>query len=440
MVVLTMSVWNRSAAQVPAQQDTLHEGSSLADCVQYALDHRPMLQQSRLEEEITGKAIAVKLADWFPQVNFTYNIQRNTQPPLSLLQGNPVPTLLPYSSSGQFTATQTLFNRDVLLAASTAGDLREQSRDATTSTAIDVVVAVSKAFYGVLLTREEIHLLDDDIIRLTQSRDDASNQYESGVVDKTDYQRASIALNNATAERRQTQDLLNARYALLRQQMGYPSDAQLDLVRDTSETSLDMDIDTTQVLHYGERIEYRQLSVEKRLLEANLHYNWWSFLPSLSAYAAYNLNYQDDRLPDIYRRNLPSSWIGLQLTFPILQGGKRIQEIGQAELELESVDYALRSIEDSMNAEYAQALANYKGSLTNYMTLKENLALAEEVYTTIDLQYKAGTKTYLEVITAETDLRDAQVNETNALYQVLTAKLDMQRALGIVNYETKKGS
>jgi outer membrane protein TolC len=87
-----------------------------------------------------------------------------------------------------------------------------------------------------------------------------------------------------------------------------------------------------------------------------------------------------------------------------------------------------------VNAEYAQALAVYKSSLLNYLSLKENLALAREVYDVIQLQYKSGVKTYLEVITAETDLRTAQINYYNALYQVLASKVDAERALGLISY------
>jgi len=56
------------------------------------------------------------------------------------------------------------------------------------------------------------------------------------------------------------------------------------------------------------------------------------------------------------------------------------------------------------------------------------------VYRTIQLQYKAGTKSYLEFISAETDLRAAEFNQTDALYQVLISKLDVQKALGTVQY------
>ena len=67
--------------------------------------------------------------------------------------------------------------------------------------------------------------------------------------------------------------------------------------------------------------------------------------------------------------------------------------------------------------------------------LKANLELARDVYRIIQLQYKAGTKTYLELITAETDLRTAELNRTNALYQLLSSKLDVQKALGTIHEE-----
>jgi outer membrane protein TolC len=52
------------------------------------------------------------------------------------------------------------------------------------------------------------------------------------------------------------------------------------------------------------------------------------------------------------------------------------------------------------------------------------------VYNTLQLQYRAGIKTYLEVIIAETDLHTTQLNYYNALYQVMSSKIDVQKALG----------
>jgi outer membrane protein TolC len=77
-------------------------------------------------------------------------------------------------------------------------------------------------------------------------------------------------------------------------------------------------------------------------------------------------------------------------------------------------------------------LAEYKSNLINYYTLRDNLQLAQEVYNTIAVQYKAGIKKYLDVINAQTDLRSASINYANALYQVLSSKLDVEKSLGTI--------
>ena len=68
------------------------------------------------------------------------------------------------------------------------------------------------------------------------------------------------------------------------------------------------------------------------------------------------------------------------------------------------------------------------------MTQKKNLDMAKDVYNIIELQYKSGVKTYLDVLTAETNLRSTQINYLNALYQVLISKTDLQKALGTIHY------
>jgi outer membrane protein TolC len=87
-----------------------------------------------------------------------------------------------------------------------------------------------------------------------------------------------------------------------------------------------------------------------------------------------------------------------------------------------------------VNTEYITAMADYKSSLSNYQAVKENVLLAQEVYDVINLQYRSGIKTYLEVVNAETDLRTSQINYFNALYQVLSSKIDLQKSLGEIRY------
>jgi outer membrane protein TolC len=103
-------------------------------------------------------------------------------------------------------------------------------------------------------------------------------------------------------------------------------------------------------------------------------------------------------------------------------------------LQLTRVDWDLVNLQNAITTQYAQAMAAYKGNLNNYYVLRENLNLARDVFNTIELQYRSGVKAYLELITAETDLRTAQSNYSDALYQVLSSKIDVQKSLGTIQY------
>ncbi|MCL5027861.1 MAG: TolC family protein [Bacteroidetes bacterium] len=412
----------------PLQQGTLK------NCINYALIHQPSIQQSSIDEEIASAKIRTKLSDWFPQLNFNFSLQHAYELPTSIFQGNAIKFGLINTSSGQFSLTQTLFSRDVLLAASTAHDVREQSKQLTVIDKINIVVNVSKAYYGVLLAQDQIDLINEDVARLRQSKKDTYNQYKSGVVDKTDYMRATVALNNAEAEQKLDVENLKTSFAYLKELMGYPLEDKLKLDFDRSQMENDIFVDTTQIINIQNRLEFQLLETQKRLQHANLSYYEWSFIPTLSAFGEYNLNFMNNNLPKLYNQGYPNSYIGLQLSLPIFQGGKRIQEIDQAKLELKRMDYDIASLANSINTEYIQALSNYKSSLDNYYAQKDNQQLAKEVYNTIQLQYKSGIRTYLDVITAETDLRTTEVNYINALYRVLSSKIDVQKALGEIKF------
>ena len=352
----------------------------------------------------------------------------------SVFQGHTVHFGVVNTSTAQLYLTQTIFNKDVLLAASTAGDVHRQAEQITTENKINVVVSVSKAFYSALLAEDQINIIKDDIARLEESQKDTYSLYKGGVVDKTDYMRATIALNNAKAEKTRDEELFKTSVTSLKEQMGYPSGDKLKLVYNHNKMENDISIDTTQTLNFSNRIEYKLLETQKKLQIANLHYYEWSFIPSLSLFGAYNFNYLNDNLSQLYNQNYPDSYVGLQLSLPIFEGSKRIHEIEQANLEVSEYDLEAASLKNSINTEYIHALADYKSNLNNFLAQKKNLSLAEDVYNTIQLQYKSGVKTYLDVITSETDLRETQINYINALYQVLSSKLDVQKALGTIKY------
>ncbi len=414
--------------------NTVLQNASLDQVIQYALQHQPSLKQSVIDEQIVETTLRNKLSAWYPQLNFNYSLQHNFQVPTNIIGGNPIRLGVNNTSNAQFAVSQNIFNRDVLLANRTKEDVRIQAKQNTGINKVEVVANVSKAFYDVLATIQQIKVADENIIRIQNSLKVATNQYQAGIADKTDYKRATILLNNTKAARASNQSVLDAKMSYLKNIMGYPDSIALHISFDSLLLEKETELDTLQQPDASKRPEFSFLQTQQKLLNASLQYEKWAYLPQVSVNGAYNFNYLNNQFGKLYSNNFPSSFAALTLSFPITQGGKRKANIDQVNWQIKRNALDILQLKQTINTQYVQALAAYKSYYNNYIALKENLALAKEVYGVIDLQYKAGVKTYLEVITAETDLRTSQINYYNALYLLLASKVDVKRALGQINY------
>jgi len=430
--VFAILVQNLSA--LSQQRDSLLTDANLSNVIAYALNSQPTVQQALLDEEITELQIKSKLSEWYPQVNFNYLYQRNIQLQSSVIGGNTVRFGNKNNSALQFSASQSIFNRDVLLASRTRSDVRQQSKQLTTDAKIELVSNVTRAFYDVIVSELNRQVANKNIIRQERSLRDTRAKYDAGVVDKTDYKRATIALNNSRALQKNNREATKAKTEYLKSLMNYPVSAELHIQYDSTALEREIYVDTLQDINYDNRIEYRILLTQRKLQEANLKYNRWSYIPSVSANGAYNINYFNNSFSKLYSASFPQSFAGLTVAFPIFQGGKRKYEIRQAEWELKRTDLDIINLRNNLHSDYTASLSGYKSSLANYFAAKENVQLAQEVYDVIELQYQSGIKTYLEVAVAEADLSTSQINFYNALYQVLSRKIDVQRSLGQISF------
>ena len=419
----------------------IRDSASLNECISYAFKNQPLVKQLKLDEDIARQDIRIALTDWLPQVNSTLTFQDNIKRPTLIFPNfndptgpkTEVTTGVQYNSSLALSASQTIFNNSVYLAGSTAKYYRKKSKQTTDEALIGLVVNVSKAYYDVLLTRLQLKILDEDIQRLDKSLKDAYARYQNGISDKIDYKRATISLNNAQSQKINAEESIKAKYTYLKQLMGYPDDKPLVLSYDSISMQNDMLVDTVTGLNYNNRIEYRLLETNLHLQRSNINYYKLSFLPSLSGYANYNLVYQNDLTSELYKKSFPNSSVGLTLSFPLFQSSKKMQNLRRANLQYERLALDTLNLKNQINTEYAQAIASYKSNLSAYRITQQNIDIARDVYNTVKLQYDQGVKTYLEVIVSETDLRTAQINNLNALFRVLSSKLDVERALGNIS-------
>lgn len=431
--LLASCIVGSTYAQTTAESEKLNSNATLNELINFALRNKIELKQANIDKEIGEREIASALSGWFPQINATGSLAHAIQIPTTIIDGNAIQMGQKNSSTLTLRADQAILSPALFQASRAAKYVRLQNDQNIENTKINTVVDVSKAYYDILTSEESLNIIDENIVRLQRQYTEANARYETGLVDKTDYKRALISLNNAKAELKTAREMRDYKYDYLKMLLGMNTKESMSLSFENQAMESNILLDTTEILNYANRVEFRQTETLKSIQKLNTQYQKWQFLPQLGAYGAYNANYFNSQFRDLYTDNFPSSSIGLSLTLPIFTGAKRLQEIRKSELQEERIEWDLQNLENQISTEYSAAMASYRSNMNEWRNSKENMELSEDVYNTIKLQYDAGVKTYLELMTAETDLKTSQINYLNALYAVLSSKLDIQKALGTVD-------
>jgi len=412
-------------------------------CIKYALEHQPALNQSQLNISIAKTTNAINTAGWLPQVNLSANLLHYNQLPTTFITNTAVPGGQPIESHTgmvntaipEISATQTIFNPQLFYAAQSAPLYVQQAEQVSDSTKINAVATVSKTFYNLLLTLEQINVLKEDTARLGRNVTDAYHQYVGGIVDETDYEEAVISLNNSKGQLKQQLENINPQYAVLKQVMGFPQEKQFNVVFDTVQMMQDIILDTTKALNYSKRIEYQELQTQRKIQNEVTDYYRLAFLPTLSAFYDYYYEFENSNFSNLFANAYPYSTIGLTFNMPLFTGFSRTNNIKRSKLQEHIVDWQEVNLKSEIYKEYAQTLANYKSNLYNYALMKDNETRAKNVYRIVSLQYKQGIVAYLNMIVAESNLISAEIGYANALFQVLSSKIDVEKAMGDIPYK-----
>ncbi len=431
--IFTLLIVSMSYGQARSTQKKLPENATLDQVIEFALENKIELKQADIDKAIGEREIASALSGWFPQIGATGSVVRNIQIPIAIIDGNVIQMGQRNTGNLSLRADQSILSPSLMQASRAAKYVRQQNDQNIEDTEINTVVDVSKAYYDILTSEESINIIKENILRLERQYSEANARYETGLVDKTDYKRAQISLNNSKAELKTATEMLDYKYDYLKMLLGLHPKEALSLSFENQSMESNILLDTSQNVSYENRVEYRQAETSKNIQKLNTQYQKWQFLPELSAYGLYNANYFNNRFSELFANNFPSSSVGLSLTMPIFTGGKRIQEIRKSELQERRIEWDLKNLENQISTEYSAGMASYRSNMNEWRNSKDNMDLSEDVYNTIKLQYDAGIKTYLDLMTAETDLKTSQINYLNALYAVLASKLDIQRALGTVD-------
>lgn len=416
---------------------------SLKEAIDYAQKHQSAILNASIDEEIAKNTVKQTIGIGLPQLNGNVNFQDFLKIPTNLLPGEffgkpgtqiPVQFGVQYQSSYGLELNQLLFDGSYLVGLQASKTYKELSNKNLKRSRIETAVGVTKAYYSVLVSNEQLSLLDANIDRLKKSLNDTKALFANGFVEKIDVDRLTVLNNNLETERGNVIRLLELNMNLLKFQMGM--NIQLKLVLKDSIESLQVAefLAVKDTSSYQNRIEYSLLETQKKLNELDLKRYKSLFLPSLSAFGSTSRSFQSNDFLSLIDRSFPATIIGFRLSVPLLSGGVKTYQVRNAKLEVLKTQNNLINLRNGINLEVEQAQTVYLNGLKSLENQKRNMELAKEVLRVTKIKYEQGVGSSIEVTTAETSLKESQNNYINALYDLLINKVNVDRALGKISY------
>jgi outer membrane protein TolC len=423
------------------EQKTVH-AFSLADAVGYAQKNNVQVKNTLLDIDIqiqTNKEIASAA---LPSIGSSLGGTDFLTIPTSLLPGQifggAPGTFIPVQFGTKFNANyganfnQILFDGQVFIALQARATSLDWKRKNAALTEENIKANIYKIYYQLSASRTQLNILDANIERLEKLAKDAAAMYKSGFAEKLDVDKVNVQLNNLQTEKLKANNSVTIGYMGLKMLMGMPVKDSLVLTDIINENNLSADVLYEDNFEYGIRKDFQYLTTIKKLSEFNIKRYQLSFLPTITMNGAYTKNAQRTKF-DFFDKD--GSWfktalIGLNVNFPLFNGGARVAKINKAKLELQQVDNQMTALKNNIDYELSQANFNYMSSVATVNFQKKNMQLAENVYSQTKKKFEAGAGSNTEISAAQADLVAAQNNFMNALYTALIAKVDLLKASG----------
>lgn len=340
---------------------------------------------------------------------------------------------LPLNLSAGVQASQLLFDAGVFVALKARKSLEELSILNTKRTEEDIRVAVSKAYYNCIIAEKRITLLDENIKLLTTIENTTRKLHEEGFAEKIDADRLTVQRNNLQIEKEKISNLIELSYQLLKFQMGMPLSEVLKLQDNLTLETLKTGLELDQVVDYSRRTEMDLMKTIRRLNGYDYERYQKGYLPSVAAVLSGSYGTQTQSVADLFKYSyFPTGAFVLSASMPLYDGNTRRSKMNQARLNIMKNDNDMEAFKQAVDLESSSARTQLKNSLMSLDNQQKNIDLAQKVYTVAQKKYKEGVGTNIEIIQAETALKDAQTNYFNSLFEAVIAKIDFQKSLGLL--------
>jgi outer membrane protein len=335
-----------------------------------------------------------------------------------------------------FTLAQPIFRPQNWYQYNQAGFQVRQAEATFGQAGQDLIVRVAQAYFDVLASQDTLELTRAQKAAISEQLAQAKRNFEVGTATITDTHEAQARFDLSTAQEIAAQnDLENRRRAL--QLITGKEYAQLKPLRGDVRLAPPNPNDMQAWVDLAEKQSYpvlvQQATTEIAALEAKR--NSAGHLPTLDFVGSYGATRDTGSLQVPVGRDIATTQIGVQLAFPLYQGG------GISSRAREAAALYQKSKDDLENAKRQAALTSRQTYLSvingvaQIGALEQALVSSQSALDSNKLGYEVGVRINIDVLNAQQQLYSTRRDLAIARYNTITNQLRLKAAAGSLNEE-----
>lgn len=410
---------------------------TLNEALQYALSHNESIKKAYLDVEGGKHQVAEVRASALPQIEGTAGLNYNPVIGKLVFAGQSVTIGQPWDSQFGAQLSQQVFNQQVFTGLRAAKTTSEYYALAANLTEEQVIEMVASNYYQVLVTREQLSVIDTNLKNVQVINEIVTNQYNNGLAKKIDVDRIRVNITNLQTQR---EELIN-RVTLLENQlkfsMGMPIATPIVLAEeeltDVPEI-VDLQDDPDRL---GRLVELQVLNKQLELLDLQYKATKAEYFPTLALVSNYSYATMTQRFNYLYKNSenpmaasFGSMLVGVSLRIPIFNGFATRARLGQAKVDYLKAEQDLFNTRQSLDLAHENAKIQLKNALNTIHSQRENMQLAQEVYESTQNNYNNGLAPLTDLLDTENALTEAQNSYTQALLNYRIAEIQLKKANG----------
>jgi outer membrane protein TolC len=441
---------------------------TLQQAVALAIEHNPQLEAARYALEEADEQVSEAWGNVFPTLDLSTTFTRNLTPALNFLPAvlfDPTADpndLIPVRFGADnlwslsLNLEQPIFNAAAFIGVGAAGRFKALQDEAVRGQVQEVVTRVRTAYYQLLLSQEQVRLVENSLARVRATLAETRALNEAGLVSDYDVLRLEVEEANLVPNLRRSRNaVLQARRTLaveldLEDGAGETlqvagSLAEMDLASPENNSAdnqailalAGVDRDWTRESLVDEalagRSDIRQLEAQESLRRTELQLARTEYLPKLSLFGTYSINSQQNGSPDFFGGPRAFNRLaGVQLTLPIFQGFQRDARIDQRSAVVRQVQAQTAYARSQAASQVRSLFEQVEESQLRAEGQQLAVAQARRGFEIARAEYAEGLGSQLQVTDAEVALRQSEFNYAQAVYDYLAARARLDEAVGRV--------